>query len=182
MIFVSNCPARPTNGMPQASSSAPGASPSKQSLAWVGPTPKTVCVRLHASDSQRRQEATSSRRSSSVCPETLPDAPALLAGCGRLTGADCFFLERGRSKTPASERLSSCCLSRLAETFPVVKGTGGLWCWVSFIMASPAGSVAARFHRLRSPLWCAGECHSERKILEGASKSLGSATLSQKRC
>src|SRR3954464_44671 len=48
MILVKSCPARPTNGSPWASSSAPGASPKKQNLAWGFPTPKTVCVRLLA--------------------------------------------------------------------------------------------------------------------------------------
>ncbi len=45
-IFVSNCPARPTNGIPCASSSAPGASPITIRSALGLPTPKTNFVRV----------------------------------------------------------------------------------------------------------------------------------------
>src|SRR5438105_1710537 len=45
MIRVSSWPARPTNGSPRASSSAPGASPMNINSASGLPTPKTVCVR-----------------------------------------------------------------------------------------------------------------------------------------
>src|SRR5271154_617043 len=45
MIFVSNCPARPTNGSPCSSSSAPGASPTNMSCASMLPTPKTTFLR-----------------------------------------------------------------------------------------------------------------------------------------
>src|SRR5438045_892303 len=48
MILVNNWPARPTNGSPCASSSAPGASPINISSASGLPTPKTVCVRERA--------------------------------------------------------------------------------------------------------------------------------------
>ena len=44
MILSSSCPAAPTNGSPTRSSSAPGASPTKQRSASSGPTPNTVCV------------------------------------------------------------------------------------------------------------------------------------------
>ena len=49
MILVSSFPARPTNGIPDASSSAPGASPRKQSRGLTDPAPNTVCVREDAS-------------------------------------------------------------------------------------------------------------------------------------
>ena len=42
MICVSNCPARPTNGSPFQSSSAPGPSPMNISRACGSPTPKTM--------------------------------------------------------------------------------------------------------------------------------------------
>ena len=45
MIFVSSCPARPTNGMPWTSSSAPGASPTNIRSASGLPTPNTTCFR-----------------------------------------------------------------------------------------------------------------------------------------
>src|ERR1035441_812662 len=51
IIWVSNCPARPTNGMPCASSSAPGPSPTKTSGDCGLPTPKTILLR----PSDRRQ-------------------------------------------------------------------------------------------------------------------------------
>ena len=44
IILVSNWPARPTNGSPCASSSAPGASPINITSASGLPTPNTVCV------------------------------------------------------------------------------------------------------------------------------------------
>ena len=45
MIFVSSCPALPTNGSPCRSSSSPGASPTNINSASGLPTPKTTCVR-----------------------------------------------------------------------------------------------------------------------------------------
>src|SRR5437016_2406140 len=45
IIWVSSCPARPTNGMPCASSSAPGPSPTKTSGDSGLPTPKTILLR-----------------------------------------------------------------------------------------------------------------------------------------
>ena len=59
-IALSSWPARPTNGSPCRSSSAPGASPITSHSARVLPTPNTVCVRvLHSS--QAVQPATRSR-------------------------------------------------------------------------------------------------------------------------
>ncbi len=59
-MALSNWPARPTNGSPWRSSSAPGASPITSHSARVLPTPNTVCVRvLHRS--QAVQAATRSR-------------------------------------------------------------------------------------------------------------------------
>ena len=46
MIFVRSCPARPTNGRPWLSSSSPGASPTKTSLAFALPSPKTRLRRV----------------------------------------------------------------------------------------------------------------------------------------
>src|SRR5262245_61462829 len=66
MILVSNCPPRPTNGIPVRSSSAPGASPRKQRRVLGLPTPNTVCVRVLASSLQRVQAATSCCRISNV--------------------------------------------------------------------------------------------------------------------
>src|SRR6185436_6849439 len=48
MIFVNSCPAAPTNGSPCASSSAPGASPTNISDAFVSPTPNTTFCRALA--------------------------------------------------------------------------------------------------------------------------------------
>src|SRR3954471_18240799 len=50
MIFVSNCPALPTNGSPCKSSSAPGASPTNISSASKLPTPNTTFFREAAKD------------------------------------------------------------------------------------------------------------------------------------
>ena len=60
-IALSNWPARPTNGSPCRSSSAPGASPITSHSARVLPTPKTVCVRVLHSSAQAVQPATRSR-------------------------------------------------------------------------------------------------------------------------
>ena len=46
---VSSAPARPTNGSPWRSSSAPGASPTNISSASALPLPKTTLVRVSAS-------------------------------------------------------------------------------------------------------------------------------------
>src|ERR1017187_3305531 len=46
IIRSSSCPALPTNGRPWASSSAPGASPTKQTAASGLPRANTVCVRV----------------------------------------------------------------------------------------------------------------------------------------
>src|SRR5450756_2905743 len=46
IIFVRSCPARPTNGTPCASSSAPGASPTNMIRAAGDPSAKTVCLRV----------------------------------------------------------------------------------------------------------------------------------------
>ncbi len=62
MIRLRSCPARPTNGSPWASSSAPGASPMNITLAFGFPTPKTVCVRVCASSWHRTHWATRAAR------------------------------------------------------------------------------------------------------------------------
>ena len=56
--WVSSCPARPTNGSPWRSSSAPGASPMNISSASALPEPKTALVRS-ACSGQRVQVETS---------------------------------------------------------------------------------------------------------------------------
>ena len=61
MIFVSSCPALPTNGMPCTSSSWPGASPMNMSSAEGLPTPKTICRRPSVCSLQRVQSPRSSR-------------------------------------------------------------------------------------------------------------------------
>src|SRR6476646_317704 len=61
MIFVSSCPARPTNGMPWMSSSAPVASPTNIRSASGLPTPKTICRRPCACSLQRTQSPMSAR-------------------------------------------------------------------------------------------------------------------------
>ena len=63
MSRVSSCPARPTNGMPCSSSSAPGPSPTNIRSASGSPTPNTTWVRVSASG-QRVQPRASSRRAS----------------------------------------------------------------------------------------------------------------------
>ena len=62
IMSVSNWPARPTNGRPIRSSSAPGASPMNISRAVGLPSPKTVWVRVSARTVHFRQPATSSAR------------------------------------------------------------------------------------------------------------------------
>ena len=53
MILVSSWPARPTNGSPWMSSSAPGASPTNIRSALGFPTPKTTCLRPSVCSLQR---------------------------------------------------------------------------------------------------------------------------------
>ena len=71
MIFVRSWPARPTNGSPCASSSAPGASPTNINSARGLPTPKTTCVREATKCGQRVQERMTGRRESSVSDVAL---------------------------------------------------------------------------------------------------------------
>src|ERR1044071_4193259 len=69
MIFVSNCPALPTNGSPCKSSSAPGASPTNISGESISPTPKTTLLRELANAGHFWQ--TSARWRNSVMAATL---------------------------------------------------------------------------------------------------------------
>ncbi len=96
MIRLRSCPAFPTNGSPCRSSSAPGASPMKQSSGSSGPTPKTVCVRVDASSGQREHWATcsasvfnSTRRDSASLAGTTTTGGGVLvaAGATLATGA-----------------------------------------------------------------------------------------------
>src|SRR5512144_1572228 len=64
-MSVSSWPARPTNGTPVRSSSAPGASPTSISRAVGEPVPKTVLVRDRARCGQRSQTATSAASAAS---------------------------------------------------------------------------------------------------------------------
>src|SRR5438876_12329505 len=59
MILLRSWPAAPTKGCPLASSSAPGASPTKHKSTLPPPRPNTVCVRVLANSAQRQQPATS---------------------------------------------------------------------------------------------------------------------------
>ena len=65
IIFVSSCPARPTNGIPWMSSSAPGASPTNIRSASGFPTPNTTCFRPSVCSLQRVQSPMSSRMGAS---------------------------------------------------------------------------------------------------------------------
>src|SRR5574337_336638 len=99
MILVSSCPARPTNGSPWASSSAPGASPTKTRRALGLPTPKTIWVRWR--ESLHRVHSPSSSRTS------LRVAGAAAAGdSGHLTSV--------------YSRPSSRCARRYARTSPTI--------------------------------------------------------------
>ena len=77
MIFVSNWPARPTNGMPWMSSSCPGASPMNISAACGLPTPNTICRRPRRCSLQRVQSPRSSRTCvERFCGSACPRPPA----------------------------------------------------------------------------------------------------------
>ena len=73
MILVRSSPARPTNGLPCLSSSAPGASPTNISSAFGFPTPKTVCVRKAARCSHLAQVRTASRSALSRASRGISD-------------------------------------------------------------------------------------------------------------
>src|SRR5215475_4731252 len=70
IIWLRSLPARPTNGRPCASSSAPGPSPTKTKSALGLPSAKTMFLRALWS-LQRLQSPRSSRIFSSVSPESL---------------------------------------------------------------------------------------------------------------
>src|SRR3954452_15802334 len=80
MILVSNWPARPTNGIPCSSSSAPGASPTNIRSASGLPTPNTTCFRPSVCSLQRVQSPMSSRIETSASIAFLEN----VTGC-----ADC---------------------------------------------------------------------------------------------
>ena len=89
MIFVSSWPARPTNGSPWMSSSAPGASPTNIRSAFGLPTPKTTCLRPSVCSLQRVQSARA-RRGSPPMPRQATRTAARVAGsdgsAGRRSG------------------------------------------------------------------------------------------------
>src|SRR5882724_8183083 len=68
IIWLKSFPARPTNGRPCASSSAPGPSPTKTSCAAALPSPKTILLRVVCS-LQRVHTPRSARTTGSVSPE-----------------------------------------------------------------------------------------------------------------
>src|SRR5258708_7050784 len=67
IIWVKSFPARPTNGNPWASSSAPGPSPTKTSCAVALPSPKTILLRV-VCNLQRVHSPRSARTTGSVSP------------------------------------------------------------------------------------------------------------------
>ena len=80
IMSVRSCPARPTNGLPCRSSSAPGASPMNISRVSAGPVPKTVWVRVSARYAHLWHAATTvASESSSAC--------RWLAGTGGVSNA-----------------------------------------------------------------------------------------------
>src|SRR5580704_9089488 len=82
---LSNCPARPTNGSPLRSSSAPGASPTMSQSACGLPTPNTVCVRV-ALKPHRVQAATRARSSFQSAPASRAGDTSRVAGTSCATG------------------------------------------------------------------------------------------------
>src|SRR5262252_1622321 len=82
MIFVSNCPALPTNGSPCSSSSAPGASPTNIILASGLPTPNTTVFRELARCGHLRQASAFSRRAAKAALRASGGRP----GCGIVAG------------------------------------------------------------------------------------------------
>src|SRR5204863_444639 len=97
IICVSSLPARPTNGNPWASSSAPGPSPTKTSSALGFPSPKTILCRvlwsLQRVHSPRFSRILSSVSSAILSAASKSDGPAatgrdpILRPTGATTGA-----------------------------------------------------------------------------------------------
>src|SRR2546427_13046207 len=95
MIFVSNCPALPTNGSPCSSSSAPGASPTNINGESMAPTPNTTFFRDAARCGHFWQTIAPARnsamatcfvwRSSGAAPGEAGGADAALARGGTAT-------------------------------------------------------------------------------------------------
>ncbi len=71
IMLLSNCPARPTNGSPCASSSAPGPSPMNISSAFGSPVPKTICLRPNLASLQRWQLGPMSSRMTRSCGSSI---------------------------------------------------------------------------------------------------------------
>ena len=133
IISVRSWPARPTNGSPSRSSSAPGASPTNMSRAVAAPVPKTVCVRVAARCGQRWQTATSAASAASCAGRSAvgtgglsnPDSPnSEAAGCGfPETGAG-----TGRGGAAAGRTVSTTGFST-PEAATTRRGTGGSGTW-----------------------------------------------------
>src|SRR6476646_7295250 len=101
IICVRSFPARPTNGRPCASSSAPGPSPTKMRSALEEPSPKTILLRVLCS-LQRVHSPRSARTIGRVSPAILfaasnsdgPAAAGKTADCDtKAFGADGLFAE-----------------------------------------------------------------------------------------
>ena len=95
MIFVSSWPARPTNGSPCRSSSAPGASPTNIRSAFGLPTPKTTCVgracAACSACSRRCSQRSDARR------QAQGDRPMAQGCAGCISHAGCRFGAQRRS-------------------------------------------------------------------------------------
>src|SRR5882724_12395746 len=81
MIFVSNCPARPTNGSPCSSSSAPGASPTNMSCASMLPTPNTTFLRDDARCGHLTQDSARSRSAANAADFSICDFGFAVCDC-----------------------------------------------------------------------------------------------------
>src|SRR5436305_820635 len=79
-------PACPTNGSPLASSSAPGASPTRSHCACVSPTPGTEFLRIRDDRYVEYLRLAGPKHQHAVCD----DAPFLLCNARRITGSECI--------------------------------------------------------------------------------------------
>ena len=112
MRRVSSWPARPTNGMPWRSSSAPGPSPTKTRSACGAPTPKTTWVRVSASG-HLVQPAASAASSAERAPRS--DRVERRHGCSSSPGATASRTAAAVTSVAATRSRSRC----------AVDGTGG---------------------------------------------------------
>ena len=103
IISVKSLPARPTKGVPCASSSAPGASPRKTKRAVGLPSAKTVCVRVDASSVQRVHAAVGRHGAAGRHQRLARDLPAEhpLAVLLRAAAAEEVHLQRLEVEDPS---------------------------------------------------------------------------------